>query len=304
MRLLLLILLAGGCTAEPVQQDDMAQPSSDLAPYPNPIAGVGAPTEVQGGFMFTEGPLWRAADGVLLFSDVQGNRIHKLTPPSTFEVFRDPSGNANGLALDAQGLLVACEGGMKRVTRTLANGTVMSIASMNAGAALNSPNDVIVRSDGTIYFTDPNYAAPANKTQAFEGVFRISPQGTLSTVDTGLQRPNGIALSPDEKTLYVADQPMNRVMRYTVNPDGSTSAATSFITTAGSPDGMAVDDAGNLYVAAAGIEVFDPAGATIGTVMVPKAPANCTFGGADRRTLYITARSSLYQVRLNVPGRP
>jgi gluconolactonase len=279
--------------------------AQDLAniSYPDPLAGTGSPTEVKGAFQFLEGPLWRAADGVLLFSDTNANIIYKLTPPSTVTSFRSNSGAANGNAVDQNGLLITCEGANKRVTRTQANGTVVAVTSMYNGAAYNSPNDVIVRSDGTIYFTDPSYGG--TKTQPGEYVYRVSPAGAVSIVDSTLTRPNGLTLSPDEKTLYVADEPNAKIVKYTVSSDGSTSAKAPFADTSASPDGITSDDAGNVYAStAAGIEVYRANGTKIGTVAVPQQPANCAFGGADRKTLYITARTSLYAVSLNVPGKP
>jgi gluconolactonase len=316
MRRLVPLLLFCGCVSETASPDlGMVDLSSfeldeglpqDLAvdmAYPDPLAGTGSPTEVKGGFQFLEGPLWRAADGVLLFSDTQASIIYKLTPPNTVTNFRTNSGAANGNAVDQNGLLITCEGANKRVTRTQANGTVVAVTSMYNGAAYNSPNDVIVRSDGTIYFTDPSYGG--TKTQPGEYVYRVSPAGMVSTVDTTLTRPNGITLSPDEKTPYVADEPNSKIVKYTVNADGSTSANGKFTDTSGNPDGITTDDAGNVYAStAAGIEVYRANGTKIGTVSVPKQPANCAFGGAERKTLYITARASLYAVQLNVPGKP
>jgi len=285
---------------------DLTPPPPDLMPYPEPTTDGGATKVSNMTYVFTEGPVWRAAQGVLLFSDVTPNLIYQLAPPSTVTPFRNNSGGANGNALDPQGLLVTCEGNAHRVTRTLANGTVTPLASTYNTNKLNSPNDVIVRSDGTVYFTDPNYGArdPADH-PPFEAVYRISPQGTLSTVDTTLTRPNGIALSPYEQTLYVDDEPNARVMRYTVNPDGTTSAGTKLTDTSATPDGMGIDDAGNLYVTtAAGVEIYRPAGTKLGTLTVAEQPANCAFGGSDRRTLYITARTGLYQYRQSLGGKP
>jgi gluconolactonase len=286
---------------------DFANPTPDLAPYPDPIPDGAAVTEIvpppDGGYQFLEGPLWRAS-GVLLFSDIPPNRIYQLNPPSTITIFRSASGAANGHAVDPQGLLVTCEGGNKRVTRTLANGTVMPVATLYNGATFNSPNDVIVHSNGTIYFTDPNYSSNPD-TQAGEYVFRVTTAGTVFTVDTTRTRPNGIALAPDEKTLYVADEPNQLIQKYSVDNNGVTGSGTKFADTTGNPDGIAVDDAGNLYATVnAGVEVFRPNGTRIGLIPVPKQPANCGFGGVDRRTLYITARTSLYRVVLNVPGPP
>jgi gluconolactonase len=274
----------------------------------DPIAGIGPAEEVPKGqfnFLFLEGPLWLAKDGVLLFSDIPANRIYKLTPPSTIEIFREPSGNSNGLNLDNQGLLIVCEHSNRRVTRTLANGMIMPVADTYMGMKLNSPNDAIIRSDGTIYFTDPPYGIPMGQQQelGFEGVFRVTPGGQLSTIVEDMNRPNGIALSPDESTLYVSDSETPEVRAFPVNADGTTGPGTKLISK--TSDGMAVDDAGNLYLTNyLGVEVYRPDGTLRGNIPIAGQKTNVSFGGADRRTLYITTDSALYRVVLNVPGIP
>lgn len=281
-----------------------ARVGMDDAAVVNPLTGIGAVTMVPGGpYLFVEGPVWLGDR--LLFSDIDGNIIRQLVPPSTITTFRMPSGNSNGLAVDAQGRLLACEHGNHRVSRTLAGGTLSDVATSFGGTRLNSPNDVIARSDGNLYFTDPDYAALPGDRQPTQGVFRVSPTGTLTRIAMYSTQPNGIALSPDEATLYVADASARLVRKFAVAGDGSTGAAQLFVNTANTPDGMAMDDAGNLFVSTqAGVQVFAPSGTMWGTITVPEQPANCTFGDADRRTLYITARTRLYRVRLVGPGKP
>ncbi|TKD13089.1 SMP-30/gluconolactonase/LRE family protein [Polyangium fumosum] len=271
----------------------------------DPLVGVGTVEQVQGNFMFTEGPQWNPATKTLLFTDIPANRIYEHTPGGAIDVFREPSANTNGLALDQNGLLIACEHSGRRVSRTLANGTLASIADTYDGKKLNSPNDVIVHSNGTVYFTDPPYGLPdpGQSELGFFGVFRVTPGGEVTLVADDMQRPNGIALSPDEKTLYVADTATSELRAWPVNADGSLGAGSKLVSTSQGPDGMAVDAKGNLFVTtSAGVEVYSPAGKLYGAIVVPQQPANCAFGGDDKKTLYITARTALYRVTLQGAG--
>lgn len=271
----------------------------------DPLEGAAAATKVKGGFGFTEGTAWNAAGGFLLFSDIPNDTIFKLVPPSTFTTFKKPSGKSNGLAWTADGKLVACEHGNRRVSRSNADGTgTVTIADLWGGKKLNSPNDAIVRSDGNLYFSDPDYGLEGRAAElTFRGVFRVDPKGVLSLVDDTMNEPNGVALSPDEKSLYVGDSGTPKTWRWNVAPDGSVSGKTLFASEGS--DGMAIDDAGNVYLTtAAGVAVYKPGGEKWGTVPVPEQPANVAFGGADRRTLFIAARTSIYSVVLKVPGKP
>ncbi len=285
-----------------------ASSTEDAAPKPwaDPLTGTAAVTLVQGGFAFTEGPLWRAATSDLLFQDVLGNVTKKLVLPNTITNFRSPSGYANGLALDQAKKVVACEGsfGGRRVSRENAGGAFDLVLDSWMGKKLNSPNDVIVRSDGTIYFTDPDYGLVVGKEQTFNGVYRIAPNGTPSLVANDLAMPNGIALSPNEKILYVADESAGKIYKFDVASDGSTSNKALFVSVA-HPDGITVNDQGDVFAAAeTGVEVFKADGTSLGKKTVAEQPANVAFGGADRKTLFITARTGLYKVELNVAGPP
>ena len=261
-------------------------------------------------FEFTEGPTWRTTEQRLLFSDIDGNMIYELTPPDTIAVFRDDSGNANGLDSDVDGLLLAAEHGNRRLSRTLSDGTIVDVASEYLGDRLNSPNDIAVRSDGTIYFTDPPYGIDPQTEQEleFNGVFRVDPAGELTAEWQGAKstRPNGLVLSLDERILYVADT-ASSVMAFDVEPDGSLSGQRTFANDTGvGADGMAIDTGGNLFVATlTGVRVYGPEGNFWGTIEIPdfRIPANCAFGGDDARTLYITARAALYEVLLVHAGR-
>jgi gluconolactonase len=263
--------------------------------------------KVADGFQFTEGPVWNPA-GFLLFSDIPANQIVKSVPGAAPTAFRTPSGNSNGLTYDRAGRLLACEHSNRRVTRQEADGSLTVLASSYDGKKLNSPNDIVVRSDGTIYFTDPPYGIrEEQKELPFQGVYKISPDGKLTLLAQDFDRPNGIALSPDEKTLYVDDSARLHIRAFDVAPDGSIShgriLAELKSARQGVPDGMKVDRKGNLYVAGpGGVWVFDKRGKHLGTILMAELPANCGWGDADYRTLYLTARTGLYRIRLKIPG--
>jgi gluconolactonase len=263
-----------------------------------------APVEKLGGdFKFTEGPLWVAANNQLLFSDIPANRIVSFKD-GNIATFRAPSNNSNGLTLDKQGRLIACEHGTRRVTRTEADGTLTVLAERYENKRLNSPNDAVVRSDGAIYFTDPPYGVkPDARELDFQGVYRISADGKeLALLVRDFIKPNGLAFTPDEKTLYVNDTEGGHIRAFDVSADGKLSNSRVFAKVPG-PDGMKVDSTGNVYcTSAAGVMVFDGAGRHLGTFVAAEQPANCAFGGADWKALYMTCRSGLYRVRLSVPG--
>lgn len=257
------------------------------------------------GYTFTEGPVWTPW-GTLLFSDIPANKIWEIG--SEAKIYRYPSGNSNGLTFDMQGRLIACEHGNRRVTRTEKDGSITMLAERYQGKRLNSPNDAAVRSDGSIYFTDPPYGISADKQELdFQGVYRITPAGELQLLVKDFVRPNGLCFSPDEKLLYIADSSELRHIRvFNVAKDGSLSGGEVFasVSERGVPDGMKVDIKGNLYVAGpGGVWIFDPAGKHIDTIKTPETPANLAWGGKDGKTLYITAITSVYKVRLETGGK-
>lgn len=261
---------------------------------------------VDDGFEFTEGPIWY--EGTLLFSDIPASTVYRWTPEDGTEVFMQPSGHANGLAIDPSGhLLLAQHDG--QVGRHQEDGSVAVLTDSYGGKRLNSPNDLTVASDGTIYFTDPPYGVDEEERQlSFSGVYRLSPEGDLTLLTKRFDRPNGICLSPDGSTLYVNDSGETIVRAYDVTESGGIENGRRFAApedsdAQGTTDGMKVDANGNLYTTGpGGVWVYGPDGSRRARIAVPKAPTNLAFGGADRKTLYITARSHVYRVSVNVPG--
>lgn len=247
--------------------------------------------KVAGGFQFLEGPVWIAARQELIFSDIPADRMY-VRRHEQIELFRHPSHQANGNCLDRQGRLITCEHQTRRLTRTEPDGTIVPLATHFQGRRLNSPNDVVVRSDGVIFFTDPPYGVkPEDRELNIQGVFQIAGNRVERVADD-FQKPNGLCFSPDERRLYIADTEAGHVR---IGHD--------VFCRVQRPDGMRVDRAGNLYVAAlTAVEIFAPDGNRLGTIELPERPANLAFGDADRQTLYICARTSLYRVRVTIPG--
>ena len=270
------------------------------------------------GFRFTEGPVWDSR-GWLLFSDIPASKIYRWIPGSrtrrggstlptplvgSLRVYHWPSGHSNGLALDRSGRLVICEHDRK-ISRLEADGTVATLAERFSNKRLNSPNDLVLKSDGSIYFTDPPYGV-SNKDREieFSGVYRITADGRLSLVEKGMPFPNGIAFSPDESKLYVVDSGENNILVFDVQPDGSVLKPHLFaeVKLAGSnegPDGIKVDRFGNVFCAGPdGIWILGPDGRLLEKIPMPEVPSNLAFGDADGSSLYITARTGLYRIKL------
>jgi gluconolactonase len=277
-----------------------------------PIVPPGAKFEkLWGEGEFTEGPAY-GPDGCVYFSDI-GNRIMKYDPATGRTiVYRDPSGRANGLDFDPQGRLVAAEGantgGNRRVTVTERDGTVRVLADRWQGKRFNSPNDLTIDTQGRVYFSDPRYVGDEPREIDTESVYRIDPDGTVTRIITEVQKPNGVVLSPDMKTLYVADsnpKGYQHLLAYPLRPDGSVGPKRllhDFGRMRGI-DGMCVDEAGNIYGAAGsgttgGVYVFSPEGRRLAFLQLPETPTNCGFAGPDRKQLYVTAGKSLYRIGL------
>ena len=278
------------------------------------------------GFLFTEGPVWIGDGGYLLFSDPNANRIYRWTPTGEISVFRTKSGyggvdvgeygqpGSNGLALDREGRLTIAEHGNRRITRLEKNGLITVLADRYDGKRFNSPNDLVYRSDGALYFTDPPFGLPRffddpRKELPYSGVFLLR-DGLVRLVSTDLTGPNGLAFSPDERFLYVTnwDPARKVVMQYAVQPDGGLTDGRVFFDMTEAPgeealDGIKLDERGNLYVSGpGGLWIISPEGKHLGTVRGPELAANFAWGDADGRTLYLTARTGLYRLRLGVGG--
>ena len=300
-----------------------------LDPALDKLIPAGARIEkVTGNLQFAEGPVWVRNGGYLLFSDIPANAILKLTSAGEITAFRKPvfarafpdgvQIGTNGLTLDRQGRLIACEHGNRRVSRTEKDGRITTLADRYEGKRLNSPNDLVCKRSGDIYFTDPNSVARNNppdpnndfKTELdFNGLYRIPAAGKLELMVKDMPYPNGLAFSPDEKKLYVANsRPGKFWMVYDIQPDGNPANGKMLLDATnapgdGVPDGMKVDSAGNLYATGpGGIWIVSPQGKHLGTIVLPEIPANCAWGDADGKTLYMTARTGLYRIRLNVTG--
>jgi len=258
---------------------------------------------VAAGYKFTEGPVW-SREGYLLFSDVPQDLIVAWRPGKGTANFRTQSNGANGNAFDAQGRLYSCESRTRRVVRTDRKGRIEVLAERYQGKRLNAPNDIVVSRDGHVYFTDPAFGSQADQRELdFYGVYHITPKGEPELIARPAGRPNGIALSPDGKLLYVANSDERNVRAYDLDRQGRASNPRVVISGIdGVPDGMKVDEKGNLYIAARAIAIYTPVGKLLGSIELPETPSNCAFGDPDFGTLYVTARSSVYRIRLNVKG--
>lgn len=269
----------------------------------------GPVTKIQGGFQFVEGPA-KTPDGSIYFTDIPANVINRLKPDGTIERFLEPSAHANGLMYGGQGRLLACQMDGQLVSIELASKQVTTLADEYQGKRFNACNDLVIDKLGGIYFTDPRYNAPDPWPQTREAFYYRSLAGEVVRLGDNLTAPNGIGLSPDEKTLYVVPSMSSEMMAYEVKQPGVLGAGRVFCRLQqvgeakdGGGDGMAVDVQGNLYItSAAGVQVFSPAGELLGIIALPETPANCAFGGPDNKTLFMTAHTGLYRCAVPVAG--
>ncbi len=266
------------------------------------------------GCMFTEGPLWHRSGAYLLWSDMPGDHIRRWSAADGVSTFRKPCNMSNGLTWDREGRLLACEHASSRVSRTEKDGAVVALATHYQGKQLNSPNDIVCDAGGAVYFTDPSYGrmeyygVPRETELDFRGVYRVGadPKSTvLLASDFG--QPNGLCFSLDGRRLFVNDTERQHIRVFDVGTNGALSGGDVWAETTGegegAPDGMKIDSAGNVYCCGpGGIHVFDPAAVCLGVIRVPEGTANMAWGDADLRSLYITASTSVYRIRVAVPG--
>jgi gluconolactonase len=268
------------------------------------------------GFLFTEGPVWHPAGKYLLFSDMPGDHMRRWSARDSITTFRRPCDMSNGLTYDRQGRLLACEHASSRVTRTEGDGRVVAVATHYKGKQLNSPNDIVCRSDGSTYFSDPPYGRAkfygVERLQEldFQGVYKVGadPTATELLVDD-FDRPNGLCFSLDESRLFINDTARKHIRVFDVAAGGSLKNGRVWAETKGdkpgAPDGMKIDSGGNVYCCGpGGIHVFDPDARLLEVIEVPEYTANFAWGDDDYRSLFITASTSLYRLRVKVPGRP
>jgi gluconolactonase len=283
-----------------------------VAAAADPIRGIGPAGEVKKlhtGLMFTEGP---AADGQgnLYFSDVAGNKIYKVDAAGEMAPFLDPSNHTNGLMVNAAGNIVACEMDGRLIEIDAKTKAVKALAEGYEGKRFNAPNDLVIDKEGGVYFTDPHFRAPMPLPQGVRAFYYRAADGKVTRLGTIETAPNGVILSPDEQTLYVIPSMQADMLAYPVEAPGKLGMQRKFCTlkqaagkTTGGGDGLTIDAKGNLYITSAlGLQVFDARGQALGIIEFPEQPANATFGGKDNKTLYVTARTSLYAVPMEAVG--
>ncbi len=265
------------------------------------------------GFKFIEGAIWHPGRKEIIFSDIIGDTIYRWTKTNGLSVFRKPSNMANGNVYDRQGRMLTCEHATSQVTRTEADGEITILASHYEGKELNSPNDIVTKRDGSIFFTDPasgrteKFGVLREQELDFQGVYRLDDQGILTLLLDDFSKPNGLCFSLDEKHLFINDTDHNHIRIFDVNHDGTLSNGKIWAELEregiGVADGMKIDQAGNLYCCGpGGIHVFDQVGVYLGIIKIPEQAANFNWGDEDLSSLYICASTTLHRIRMNIPG--
>jgi gluconolactonase len=256
-----------------------------------------------GGYTFTEGPSW-SREGFLVFTDSPNNRVWKAMPGEKPSVLRENSAGANGTTYDSRGNLYLCEARGRRVIRLDKKGTVEVVADKFEGKRFNAPNDIVVRKDGHVYFTDPAFGSQADGRELdFYGVYHVPPKGPVALIAKPKGRPNGVAMSANGRILYVANSDERCIYAYDLDGRGAATNERIFVKDIdGVPDGIRTDEKGNLYVTAKTLLIYSPQAALLQSIELSEMPRNCTFGDPDFQTLYVTAYTSVYRIRLNVKG--
>ena len=281
------------------------------------IVGPGVEFErIATGCLFTEGPLWHSREHYLLWSDMPGDHLRRWSARDGVSTYRKPCNMSNGLTWDRQGRLLACEHASSQVTRTEGDGRISPLATHYQGKRLNSPNDIVCATDGGIYFSDPPYGrakfygVPRDQELSFQGVYRAGsdPKSPILLVDD-FDRPNGLCFALDGRRLFINDTARKHIRVFDVKADGTLSGGRVWAETvgegAGAPDGMKIDSSGHVYCCGpGGIHVFDTEGVCLGVILTPEHAANFAWGDSDYRSLYITASTSVYRIRVMVPGLP
>ncbi|MBI2562404.1 MAG: SMP-30/gluconolactonase/LRE family protein [candidate division NC10 bacterium] len=272
--------------------------------------------QIATGCLFTEGPLWHPREHYLFWSDMPGDHLRRWSPGDGVTTFRKPCNMSNGLTWDREGRLLACEHATSQVTRTEADGRIAPIATHYRGKQLNSPNDIVCGADGGIYFTDPPYGrveyygVKREQELPFQGVYRVGPDARRpALLVDDFDRPNGLCFSLDGRRLFINDTTRQHIRVFDVKADGTLSGGKVWAETKGegpgAPDGMKMDSAGNIYCCGpGGIHVFSPDAICLGVIRVPEYPSNMAWGDADYRSFFITASTSVYRIRVRIPGLP
>lgn len=279
------------------------------------VVGEGIVVEPLGtGFDFTEGPIWHHRENHLIFSDMPGDHIRRWSANAGIETFRQPSNMANGNAYDRSGRIVTCEHATSRVTRTGLDGAIEVLATHFDGKELNSPNDIVVKSDGTIYFSDPGfgrfeyYGVPRAQELDFQGVYRVNDDSSaLTLLADDFEQPNGLCFTRDESRCFINDTMRGHIRVFDVADDGTLSGGAVWADVTGdgdgAPDGLKVDADDNVYCCGpGGVHVFAPDATCLGVIKIPEVTANFTWGGEAMRELFFTASTSLYRCRVKTPG--